>query len=220
MHISPNLQVFRVSAAWRRQQTPYRGLDAAVWAVPASVNGSQLTCGPIYAATRLERPSFKGPPEAGAALPRQDPRGCRRSNRRPVRLPVSRSGSRGSNRRSRPVAANGSYRRGSGSCNSGGRMPRERRVAASASVGQLLRRSRAANRPHCTTLSGAAPRLCGCFLLQYSYNKADTGWAKGARSRDPPSSRAALAAIVFFCRNLEQSISRDGECVFEEPKSG
>ena len=161
MHISPNLQVFRVSAAWRRQQTPYRGLDAAVWAVPASVNGSQLTCGPIYAATRLERPSFKGPPEAGAALPRQDPRGCRRSNRRPVRLPVSRSGSRGSNRRSRPVAANGSYRRGSGSCNSGGRMPRERR--ASSRLGRAVAAQEpGSNRPHhtlgcCTTLVRMLP---------------------------------------------------------------
>ena len=175
-----------------------------------------LTCGPMDAATRLPRPSFKGPPEAGAALPRQDPRGCRRSNRRPVRLPVSRSGSRGSNRRSRPVAANGSYRRGNGSCNSGGRMPRERR-AAPASVGQLLRRSRAATGR--TTLSGAAPRLCGCFLLQYSYNKADTGWAKGARSRDPPSSRAALAAIVFFLQK-SRTINFAGWSVSEEPKSG
>ena len=198
--IAPNLQVFRVSVAstYRRVAaagSKHRRADGMLRRPgPAAAGGSGLgkrfpTCGPMDAATRLARPSFKGPPEAGAALPRQDPRGCRRSNRRPVRLPVSRSGSRGSNRRSRPVAANGSYRRGNGSCNSGGRMPRERR-AASASVGQLLRRSRAATGR--TTLSGAAPRLCGCFLLQYSYNKRRTRGGRKARDREthrPPAQR-------------------------------
>ena len=124
------------------------------------------------------------PPEAGAgqkaALPRQEPRGCRSSNRRSRAAPATVPGAATAGAVGEPRTAPAF--RGSGSCNSGGRMPRERR-AAPASGGRLLRGDRGgccpaagqhppreagccalAGQQPAALLSSAAPRLCGCFL--------------------------------------------------------
>ena len=104
-----------------------------------------LACGRTDAATRLPRPSFKGPPEAGAALPRQKlGRSCP-PEAGAARLPQQQPPA-GATPAAAPGAATAGAvqeprtapaRRGSGSCNSGGRIPRERR-AAPASGGRLL----------------------------------------------------------------------------------
>ena len=152
------------------------------------------------------------PPEAGAgqkaALPRQEPRGCRSSNRRSRAAPATVPGAATAGAVGEPRTAPAF--RGSGSCNSGGRMPRERR-AAPASGRRLLRGSRTATGRTtlgcCTTLVRMIPKD----------TKPRTNTTRGGRgARDPKTSHFSPSAPALRSSPLQNNprTSQVLQCAF------